>query len=478
MSRRARCWRPAKSGPRGSGSSGTSGISATGTRRVAVTVGTPGRDGLIDLTFSVTEGRRQVIRAIRVEGARTTHPSLDPGRLVLKPGEPAGQSAVAETQRRLYRLGVFNSADVRLVPAVRAAGETSADVVPVNAIVSVVEPRRYQFVYGVEFASQYGPIFDDFENSVGVAADVRDRNVFGRGMSLSVGGRYEPTLRSVRALFVVPKLGSLPIRTNVFTSWRDDNSHADSVGTTKVVGPSAAVEQRWQPRRWMDLSWGYAISSQSSAIRLAQGSGDLTADVVLASVNGAVIIDRRDNALDTRRGWFHSSSWQQGARVLGSDLNYSRYLGRLFAFVPMGRLVSASGIRVGSLWTRSGTTPLETLNLLFHAGGVQTVRGYKQDELSAVTMEGVALGGTRLLVLNQELRFKVSNRFQAVVFADAGNTFSTGGIVLRDLAVSLGVGVRLITPLAPLRLDLGFPIAWPTAKPWYRRFTFSVGHIF
>jgi len=126
----------------------------------------------------------------------------------LKPGDPAGQSSIAAAQRRLYQLGVFNAANVRLVPAAIVAGQAPSDVLPVNAIVSGVEPRRFQFIYGVEFTNAYGPIFDHFQNAVGVAADVRDRNVFGRGMSLSLGGRYERNTRSLRTLFAVPTLGS------------------------------------------------------------------------------------------------------------------------------------------------------------------------------------------------------------------------------------------------------------------------------
>jgi translocation and assembly module TamA len=116
-------------------------------------------------------------------------------------------------------------------------------------------------------------------------------------------------------------------------------------------------------------------------------------------------------------------------------------------------------------------------NLLFKAGGSQTVRGYSQDSLSAYSLEGIPLGGTQLLVGNQELRLSVMKWLGAVVFADAGNTFGDGGIALRDLAVGLGFGLRITTPLAPLRIDLGFPVPRRPGDPRYRWYI-SIGQMF
>ncbi len=444
---------------------------------VAAVVGAPGKDGRVDVSLTVSEGRLQVVRAIRVEGARTTHPSLIERAVTLKPGEAAGLSAEAETERRLYRLGVFSAARVRLVPAPREPGDTSPDVVPVNAVVTVTEPHKYQFVYGVEFANDYGPLFDRFDNAIGVAADVRDRNVLGRGMSASLGARYESNLQSVRTLFGIPTIGTVPIRTNVFFAWRDESTPIGEFGDLREMSRRAYVEQRWRPRPWVDLSWGYAVSDRLFGLPATRETPTFTLEGVLASLNAAVVLDRRDNAMNTSRGWFHSSSWQQGGTWLGSDFGYSRYMGRGFYFVPFGRVVSASGIRFGILGNMSGEAPIQVLDLLFRAGGSQTVRGYAQDELSVSLEDGLAFGGTHLLVLNQEFRVRAGKWLQGVVFADAGRSFGDEGFRIRDLAVGLGVGLRVVTPLAPLRIDMGFPVPRRPGDPRYR-WHISVGHIF
>jgi translocation and assembly module TamA len=332
-------------------------------------------------------------------------------------------------------------------------------------------------VYGVEFSNEYGPVFDNFTNAAGLAADVRDRNVFGRGWSASAGGRYEPNLRSARALFGIPSIGTLPVRTSLFAAIRDEEAYASDEGSIFELVRSASIEQRWRPWSWLDLSWGYAITGRDLTFRLTRGIEDFQTLGVLASLNATAVIDRRDNLMNTRRGWFHSSSWQQGLRAIGSDFTYTRYLGRAFGFLPLGRrVVLATGVRYGAIWNTAGDVPIDALDLLFKAGGSQTVRGYAQDALSAADFEGLPLGGDRLVILNQELRVSISKWLQAAVFADAGNTF-VDRVTVSDLAVGIGGGFRVITPLAPLRVDLAFPIPRRHGDRRYR-LHFSVGHAF
>jgi outer membrane protein insertion porin family len=434
-------------------------------------------DGRADIDVVVSEGRLQVVRAVAVEGARTTKRSLVDDAVQMQVGKPASQALVAETQRRLYALGVFNSAEVRLVPAARTATDSADDVLPVNAVVSLVEPKRFQFVYGLEAANEYGPVFDDFQNAVGLAGDVRDRNVFGRGMSASMGGRYEAGLRTVRGLFSIPRLGSSSVRTNVFTSWRSEESDSDAGDTSETVSWKTSVEQRWRPVSRVDVSWGYSLVDRRVTLVSARGSSSLASDGLLSSANAAIVVDTRDAVMDARKGWFHSSSWQQGLRTLGSDYGYTRYLGRTFLFASAGRVTSASAVRFGSLWRVSGVAPIDVADLLFRAGGGQTIRGYAQDQLSADRVAGFSIGGTRLLVANEELRVSLGRWFQGVGFLDVGNAFGSGGLVWRDLAVGTGFGLRVMTPLAPLRLDVGFPVPRGTANPLWR-IHISVGQMF
>ena len=71
--------------------------------RVAATTRVAAKDGRVDLNFTVTEGPLYVVRGVRVEGAQSTNESMVDRAVTIAAGEAAGQSEVAETERRLYR---------------------------------------------------------------------------------------------------------------------------------------------------------------------------------------------------------------------------------------------------------------------------------------------------------------------------------------------------------------------------------------
>jgi outer membrane protein insertion porin family len=120
--------------------------------------------------------------------------------------------------------------------------------------------------------------------------------------------------------------------------------------------------------------------------------------------------------------------------------------------------------------------PLTVFDLFFNAGGTESVRGYSQDALTAYDFFGAPLGGTKLLVVNGELRTPLFWRFGGVLFGDAGNTFAESQpIRFRDLGVGVGVGLRINTPLAPVRIDVGFPRSFGVSG---YRWHFSIGQMF
>ena len=438
------------------------------------TTATPASQGMdMALTFAVNEGPLHVISSVEIEGVQSTRPSLVSKAVQLTPGQPAGAAAAAATEKRLYELGTFRRAEVRLEPA-PAPGPVQG-VLPVKAIVSLEETRRFQLRYGLELSSEYTSALDQRTNALGAAADIRDRNFLGRGMSLGGGLRYEPDLRSARSLFSVPTLRRRPIRTNLFLNARSEEQRDEQL-TARDDEVNLTIEQRWRKSRAIEYSWGY--SSVWRDARLAPATGEETLDFngILASLNGAAVIDRRDSFFDAKRGWFGSASLQWGQREFGSDVDYLRTLIRASYYQPLGPVVLAGNLRWGRLVPRGGPLTLTIFDLFFNAGGTESVRGYSEDALSAYSFVDAPLGGTKLLVGNAELRTPLFWRLSGVLFADAGNTFTHAQpIRLNELGVGLGFGLRIKTPLAPIRIDLGFPRSFgETGVRWH----FSIGQMF
>jgi outer membrane protein insertion porin family len=435
-------------------------------------------DGRVTLRFSVAEGPLSVVTDIEVRGLEATRPGAAYGAITLLPGQPAAQQAVADTQRRLYGLGVFRRAEVGFEPA---DGPPSADpaTTPVRMTVDVAESRRFRLRYGVQLSNQYGPVLDDFTSAIGAAADIRDTNFLGRGFALGASTRIEKNLQSVRGQFSLPLLLNQRLRTSLFGTLRAETDTSDTSVTYTDKERDVSFEQRLVLTRQMEVSWGYNHNVRDVALEYPILVESARRKGALGALNGTFIVDARDKPFDASRGWFQSSNVQWGLQALGSDFDYVRVLLRQFYYRPAGPFVFASGVRWGWLHGISGEPPITIFDRFFDAGGSQTVRGYAEESLSAVTIGGFPAGGTKLLILNQEVRFPLFSRWlQGAAFIDAGNTFAPGtSVSLSRLAVGTGVGIRIITPFAPIRIDLGFPL---DRQPGDRRYRvhFSIGQIF
>ncbi|MCG8516178.1 MAG: BamA/TamA family outer membrane protein, partial [Halanaerobiales bacterium] len=99
----------------------------------------------------------------------------------------------------------------------------------------------------------------------------------------------------------------------------------------------------------------------------------------------------------------------------------------------------------------------------YRLGGSETLRGYDYGSFS----------GNNLLLLKVEYRFPIVDNFTGVVFADGGNTWDElAEIELGELHYSLGLGIRMNTPIGMIRLDYGFD------EEGSGQTHFSIGHSF
>ena len=191
--------------------------------------------------------------------------------------------------------------------------------------------------------------------------------------------------------------------------------------------------------------------------------------VNVARLTTTAFVDTRDDLVDATRGRLFSSTFEYSSPTLGSDVHFSKYFIQHNSYRALHRVVFAASGRLG-LATGYGQDLI--LSERFRTGGGNSVRGFKEDALGPID------GGNALLVLNGEVRFPIVWRFRGVGFLDAGNTFATvGDLRLSGLRAGTGAGLRVQTPFALLRIDLGAPIARRPGESRARWF-FSIGQSF
>src|SRR4030095_15140670 len=95
----------------------------------------------------------------------------------------------------------------------------------------------------------------------------------------------------------------------------------------------------------------------------------------------------------------------------------------------------------------------------FKAGGRTTVRRCKLDKVGPLDSAGNPVGGNLQLLLNLEWRFPIYRWLGGVTFFAAGAVPPTvKDLSLRDFFPGVGGGLRITTPIGPIRLDMGYAL--------------------
>jgi len=470
---------------------------ARGFNRVGIDYRATVADGLTDVgvVVRVDEGPQQRLREVTTRGLARTKPALLSRALKLTVGEPVDLAAWNAARRRAYETGAFRSVDIQrevLPPAEPAPTGDGPVEESVRAAVTVQEWPPLRFRYGLEVrdelaaagdAARGGGFGDEGASGrtlgLGLAGSLGARGLFGRAIGAGVAARYAPGSRVVRTYLTSPLFFGKAIVSTVFVERSREESGTDVASgraAFETLKTDVTLEQRIRLARRTTLTYGYT-RERNHTRRVDPDPLDFNPFDLVETIGyftSAAIVDTRDDPTDSTRGWFHSSSVQY-APALGSTQRYIRSFVQQKYFRHADRVVFATALGVGL--ARGLGVPLVPSKRFF-AGGGNSVRGYAEDVLTPVDLNGAAAGGDALLVFNQEVRFPVFKIVRGVGFFDAGRAFdSIGSISLADLATAAGVGLRVQTPFVLVRVDAAMPFdgAFGPRRP---RWFISIGQMF
>jgi len=169
--------------------------------------------------------------------------------------------------------------------------------------------------------------------------------------------------------------------------------------------------------------------------------------------------DGTKDLLDPQRGGRLALEASPNLDLERRETDFLKMLGTLTHYVPVipnRRLILAGRVSAG---IEPGPDVLEIpADERFYAGGGGSIRGYAYQSVGPLR-DGSPIGGKALLEMSVEARFGVTDAIGAVLFLDGGSAFSDR--ILDDSADILwgtGVGLRYVTPIGPLRLDVGIPL--------------------
>jgi outer membrane protein insertion porin family len=429
--------------------------------------------GTVDVTFEIDEGPRQIVGDVVVEGNRGIDRDVITRALRFETGEPLRAQDWVDARRRLFDTGLFRRVDMRSEPL--DSTETAARM---RVRVVVEEWPALRLRYGFQAAEERPEGSLTGRNVVpGLNADLTRRTLFGRAVTTVGVLELQRRNRLAQGTVTAPTFLSLPVSSSLVLA-RSREEFAAATLVTDRAGVSWEQRSRLA-RDHLDLSYTYrfernhTFDTEPSTNPLFPAF-DITINIARLIAAGAW--DSRNDAGDTTRGSLLSYTFEYAPASLGSDIRFVRHLTQVYHFRNWHGVVFGSAARVGFVSPLAGQELIPSER--FFAGGARTVRGVPEDGLGPRDFFGDPAGGEAMLVLNQEARFPIYRWFRGVGFIDAGNVFQRpSDFNLNNLVGAVGGGLRVVTPIALLRVDYGLKI-WPGPRTDSGQWFFGIGQTF
>ncbi|MEQ9544860.1 MAG: autotransporter assembly complex family protein [Marinobacter sp.] len=363
--------------------------------------------------------------------------------VTFEPGQPYHADEIARLSQDLSNSGYFSGVDIDASP-----GSARDRVIPVTVNLTTRPPRSV--AGGVGFSTDVGPRLrgnwrEHWINPMGHRRGV-ETELSGPRQNLSTW--YELPLDP-------PMTDSIRLGAGY---QREDIEDVESERLT--------LGQQWQHQ--LDSGWMQVASLRWEGERFRIGDDERgKSSLLLPGVSYSKL--NANSPLDPSRGYRVQFDVKGAHREVLSDADILHV-----NFLVRGLYTLADNHRFLARFQAGGvaTNRFEDVppSLRFFAGGDQSVRGYGYETLSPKNEEGVAVGGRFLMVGSVEYQYEFIQNWRVAAFLDEGNAIDD---VFDPLATGAGVGIRWVSPVGPLRLDIAKGLDDEFGGEW--RVHFSMG---
>ena len=341
----------------------------------------------------------------------------------LEEGAYYSSAALIELRNSLNESQYFSN--VTVTPALSANQDSR---VPINV---ALEPRlRHIYSFGTGLTTDIGPR---------VTASYEDRYLNREGHRFDSGSSVSPIEQSVDMSYTIP-MANPATESLRFASGILRQSNDTFTSNTFKLGSVYSFINRSSWRQ------NYSLNFQHEEFQI--GDQDEIADMLIAGTS--LSKTRADHALYPTRGWRAFGRLRGASSALLSTESFLQLdlQAKWISTLGPGRLIARFDIGT-TLANDAADLPV---SIKYFAGGDQNVRGYQYQSLGPENELGEVVGGKHLFVASAEYDFRVHPDWKLAVFYDTGNAFSEFDDL--NLQSSAGIGVRWLSPIGPIRVDL------------------------
>ncbi len=427
---------------------------------------------VVDIVYKVDKGPEVYFDRIEITGNTKTKDEVIRRELLVQEQQRFNGAQLKSSRARVQRLGLFQE--------VNMTTQRSPQPDKIDLLVDVKEAQTGAFTAGAGFSTA-----DHFLFNVRLS----ENNLFGTGDRVVVNADFGSQTRNFSLSYTDPYTFNTYFTTqfegfNYKTEFDDFDREGTgfsiqalypftALGLRRIPFIGASLDEvrfglqyKLEDTDITNLTPGFIIPS----ITEEQGR-QLTSSVIPTLVRNTL-----NHPFDPTEGSFQNLSLQFAG--VGAGTSFLLAEGRTRFFYPFyksqtwGTFVASTGARVG--WgigeeARSGKDiPLFER---FFPGGINSVRGYEArslgprepvfDVFTGQIVDTSPVGGSIQLINNNEIIFPIveSIGLRGVLFFDLGNAWAHDqGFDLGDLRYAAGWGVRWLSPVGPLRLEIGYPL--------------------
>lgn len=421
------------------------------------------QDGTLKVT--VNEG---LVEGFKVKGNVKTKDYVITREMRLKVGEPFNAKDARRSMQRIYNLGYFEDVNVKLNPG-REPNSVEVEI-------SVVEMNTGTFGIGAGYSSA-----DGFVGMISLG----DKNFRGTGDKVNItwefGGEDN---KNYDFTYTRPWLDSKETAAtlnlyDITNEYADYNIDAEEIARydKKRTGQELTLSRKTDSefvtyyvtlKNRKDTYKGEADGYENDKNQYYEDQFHKPGDAPDAdspyyedwmpetaaerraenfgttrSVTFGTIFDSRDNVYDPHEGKRMSYSLEWGG-AFGGDFDFVK-LSTDYRYYYRAGGENVWALNLGAGYA-NGDMPLSQR---FAMGGSDTLRGFEDDQFR----------GNSMLKATLEYRFPIVKRVQGVLFTDNGYAWDKRHEDEFDLGLiknSFGVGLRINSPLGPVKLDYGY----------------------